>query len=140
MTSGTRLVWKKEFAHSQSSAEVGRRRLAFVTGAQRLRAVTECRVVAAADAVTTECCSIPAKFESMEGGGERIFIGGRVRIVTADSEQGRTSRQVALSRWCVSRRLKHRAHFEHLARVVGITGDDGSRLVDRLRAKQWAFD
>ena len=70
-----------------------------------------------------ECCSVTAGFELTEEGGERIFIGDGVVTVVAGAERGGTSRQVALTRWCVSRRLKHRPHFWHLARVVGMTED-----------------
>ena len=87
--------------------------------------------MATADAVRVECCSVSAEFELTEGGGERIFIGGGVMTVVAGAERGGTSWQVALSRWCVSRR---RPHFWHLARVAGTTEVDVNRLVDSFGA------
>ena len=70
MDSGTRVVRKKESASFQSSADVGRHRVAFVAGGR-----TE---LATADAVRVECCSISAEFELTEVGGGTIFIGGGV--------------------------------------------------------------
>ena len=136
MISGTRVVWKKESASFQSSTDVGRHRVAFVAGDGR---VAGRRNVATADVVRVECSSVSAEFELTEWGGERIFIGGGVVTFVAGAESGRTSWQVALTRWCVSRRLKHRPHFWHLARVAGMTEDGVIRLVDSLGAKQRAF-
>ena len=75
-----------------------------------------------ADAVRVECCccSVSAEFELTEEGRVRIFIlGGDVTVAGS----GDTSRQVALTLWCVSRRLKQRPHFWHLVRLAGMTGN-----------------
>ena len=77
--------------------------------------------------------NVVAEFELTEGGGERIFIGGRVATAAAGAERG------GRLRWCVSRRLKQRPHFWHLARVAGMTEDGVIRLVDSFGAKQQAF-
>ena len=59
--------------------------------------------------------------------------------IVAGAEHGGTSRQVALTRWCVSRCLKYRPHFWHLARVAGMTEDGVIWLIVSLGAKQRSF-